>query len=283
MRLRVTILGAPSSATVYHRPLGQGSFTALPLSPVARSVFEIVLPNATGDFEYYVEAETPGGTAIFPATAPAINQAVVVTADAATPGPTPTPTPAPTPASTPTITPSPSGTSLCSETPATPCRSGIGGVARIKIRKRGGLRDSLTWTWKKGEATESADFGDPSATTRYAVCLYDAIENEPRLVSAIDLLPSDDWLPKKGRWKYRSATGRISLVPGVAGKSKISLSGRGPDLDLPEEAEPDLYFHANPEVRIQLVNSVGSCWQSLFEVDGLSRNENGQIAGRIRP
>jgi hypothetical protein len=81
LRLRIVALDAKpvASVTVRIRPLGAGPWTALPARHVARSVFEAELPAANGDFEYHVVAATAGGAGlVWPATAPALNQTVVV-------------------------------------------------------------------------------------------------------------------------------------------------------------------------------------------------------------
>lgn len=67
-----------SGVTVYHRPLGTGSFSTLGLPRVARSVFSGQGLRYTQDWEWYGEAECAGKTARFPAGAPAVTQTVVM-------------------------------------------------------------------------------------------------------------------------------------------------------------------------------------------------------------
>jgi hypothetical protein len=81
--LRVTVLilgGEPAGPALCWRPLGPGSFARLPLAHVARGVYSALLPAAEikGDFEYHIEATVGGQKLLWPATAPAIHQAVVV-------------------------------------------------------------------------------------------------------------------------------------------------------------------------------------------------------------
>jgi hypothetical protein len=81
LRLTVVVLGPqPADAVVYWRPLGTGQFAKVALEHVDRGVYKVVLPaEATrADLEYYVEAGAAGTTLRFPATAPALNQTVVV-------------------------------------------------------------------------------------------------------------------------------------------------------------------------------------------------------------
>lgn len=52
-------------------------------------------------------------------------------------------------------------------------------------------RHLLTWKWSRGEATLKADFGDPLATTNYALCVYDRIVGTPTLRVAADIPAGD--------------------------------------------------------------------------------------------
>jgi hypothetical protein len=76
--LTVLIMENPTSATLYYRPLGGGSYSSLSLTNVARGVYEVTIPAQSDDFEYYIDAQTPIGNATYPVTAPSINQTVVV-------------------------------------------------------------------------------------------------------------------------------------------------------------------------------------------------------------
>jgi hypothetical protein len=67
------------SVTVKTRPLGRGEWRMLDASHQARAVWQARLPAATEDFEYSVEARTADGQTLrWPASAPEINQTVVV-------------------------------------------------------------------------------------------------------------------------------------------------------------------------------------------------------------
>lgn len=82
LRLTAIVLGGtPREAVVGWRPLGTGEFAKVTLEHVARGVYCAVLPpQATrADLEYYVEVATEQGPTLrFPASAPALNQSVVV-------------------------------------------------------------------------------------------------------------------------------------------------------------------------------------------------------------
>ncbi len=81
LKLTVILLGLkPQTAELHWRPLGTGVYAKMPLTHVARSVYTVVLPveAAAADFEYYVQATTSDKSLMFPPTAPAINQTVVI-------------------------------------------------------------------------------------------------------------------------------------------------------------------------------------------------------------
>jgi hypothetical protein len=80
LSLRALVLSKvpPSSVELAWRPLGRGPFRRLPFRHQARGVFTAVLPAPPGSIEYYVEAKAGAETAIFPATAPALCQSVIV-------------------------------------------------------------------------------------------------------------------------------------------------------------------------------------------------------------
>ena len=82
LNLKVIVLSAapPDDVRLHWRPLGPGPFTGVAAQHVARGVYRFTLPpdQIKTDVEYYVEASAAGSTARFPATAPSLNQTVVV-------------------------------------------------------------------------------------------------------------------------------------------------------------------------------------------------------------
>ena len=81
MQLKIVALDAKpvKSVTVHVRPLGGGEWTVLPARHLARSIYEATLPAADADFEYHLVAVTAAGAElVWPATAPAMNQTVVI-------------------------------------------------------------------------------------------------------------------------------------------------------------------------------------------------------------
>ncbi len=83
LKLKAILLGAEAKqAAVHYRPMGAGKFSRKKLGHLGRGVYSVSLPAdaIASDTEYYVQIVTDSGEKLrFPATAPAINQTVVVT------------------------------------------------------------------------------------------------------------------------------------------------------------------------------------------------------------
>ena len=80
LKLKIFALDRQPMATVklLWRPLGPGKFEELPLTRATRAVYTAAL-KAKGDLEYYIQAETAvGRKLVWPATAPQLNQTVLV-------------------------------------------------------------------------------------------------------------------------------------------------------------------------------------------------------------
>ena len=80
LKIKVIVLAAAAApeVTLAWRPLGGGKYAIVPLRKVGRSVYEVDLPASDGDVEYYIKAVSRESEAVFPATAPAINQTVII-------------------------------------------------------------------------------------------------------------------------------------------------------------------------------------------------------------
>ncbi len=67
------------SVTLYWRAMGKGPFQSTEVKHGGRAVYHAVLPPASEDIEYYIEARTADGKKlVWPAAAPTINQTVIV-------------------------------------------------------------------------------------------------------------------------------------------------------------------------------------------------------------
>ena len=82
LMLKIIALTAQPARTVsvQVRPLSGGAWQTVEATHVGRAVYSATLPAASGDFEYCVIAESVrGAKLVWPATAPEINQTVVIT------------------------------------------------------------------------------------------------------------------------------------------------------------------------------------------------------------
>ena len=81
LRLKIIALDAapPRAVLCFTRRLGTATFAPTEAHRLGRGVYAVGLPPADDDFEYYVRVETASGASlVWPATAPALNQTVVV-------------------------------------------------------------------------------------------------------------------------------------------------------------------------------------------------------------
>ena len=82
LKLNVIVLDnqPAKTAALFWRALGRGEFKRINLQHVARAVYSVTIPAAQEDLEYYIAATTlAGDNLVWPATAPAQNQTVVIT------------------------------------------------------------------------------------------------------------------------------------------------------------------------------------------------------------
>ena len=142
----------------------------------------------------------------------------------------------------------------------------------------------VTWSWRHGQATALADFGDPTTPSgpAYLLCLYDRAAGVPALVLADPLgaLPGvPDWKAVKTGFRFRAPADStnpeilksLTLTAGAAGKAVATATGRGHfGFVLP--------LAQSPSVTAQLVATNGSCWTSDFH--GARRNDAVQFSAR---
>ncbi|MFB0552012.1 MAG: malectin domain-containing carbohydrate-binding protein, partial [Phycisphaerae bacterium] len=86
LKLKIIILAQnpPKDTALYWRPMGKGNYNRITLTHIARGVYSVKIPanRIKTDLEYYVVAiSTDGRQVSFPATAPHINQTVVVSGE----------------------------------------------------------------------------------------------------------------------------------------------------------------------------------------------------------
>jgi hypothetical protein len=125
------------------------------------------------------------------------------------------------------------------------CRQPLeAGKSKLTLKdKTPDTSDGLSWKWTKGEITAKADFGDPTSTTDYELCLYE----NGALVKGFRV-PAGDFCRTKPCWRDigkgftykdpdRTPNGIMAakLVEGlIAGKANVKVKGKGGLLGMPD-------------------------------------------------
>lgn len=135
---------------------------------------------------------------------------------------------------------------------------------------------TLKWTWSKGATTSVSEFGTPTATTSYALCIYDGANR------VIDVeVPDGDlcgtqpcWTAVSTGYKFKNRTGLFSGINGIAlkasadSKSKITFKGKGGGLPIPA-----LGLSGGP-VTVQLINDASAvCFEGDYSGSDIKVND----------
>src|SRR4029077_13165457 len=126
----------------------------------------------------------------------------------------------------------------CSPTPQTSCQGAAAQKASVIVRK-GSPKNMLGWKWTSSGTVNLNDFGSPTSTTGYALCLYDsaglqitARARRPRTCGRRSC-----WKAAGGtRFKYGDKTGTpdgltgVQIATGAAGTGDVSVIGKGANL-----------------------------------------------------
>ena len=146
------------------------------------------------------------------------------------------------------------------ETPRAGCLGAQKSILMIK-QKGGGTKDKLIWKWLKGTAVTQMQLADPTATSDYALCVY----NGSGLMASAMLPAGARWTSSPKGYKYADPAGspngilKALLKPGTAGKAKALVKGKGSNL-----SDPALGAMTYP-VTAQLVNtSSGVCLEGSY-------------------
>ena len=120
-------------------------------------------------------------------------------------------------------------------TPLVGCRTGTQpgkGLFLLKD-KSSNKGDRLVWKLVRGQATAVADFGDPTATTDYRMCVYDQTAGSDTVVMSVDIPSGALWANKSFGFKYRDKQRTsdgvkvVVLKAGDEGKSVLIVKGKG--------------------------------------------------------
>jgi hypothetical protein len=163
----------------------------------------------------------------------------------------------------------------CPPAPDT-CRAptASGASSLVLDQKSPPTRSRMVWKWTKGAATPRTDFGDPTSTDGYTLCLYDggALVSTTKILGACATKPCWSSKPFGYLFQNRSLqpTGaqNLRLVAGVAGKASESFTGKGANLALPNPAD------LSGPIDVQLRRSGGAdlCWGAHFSAPFLKQS-----------
>ncbi len=177
----------------------------------------------------------------------------------------------------------------CLSMPRSHCRQPLAAMRAALLLKNGGSdqKDQLAWKWTKGAETHTADFGDPTFTTDYTLCVHDrgGPAGAYRTVIAATVPAGGScagkpcWTPVKTKgFKYKDkactagGVDTVTLKSGGDGKAAVTVTGRGANLGL--AADLDLTV----PVLVQLHAGNGECWEATYSA--AARNDTGQFKAK---
>jgi hypothetical protein len=171
--------------------------------------------------------------------------------------------------------PGDTGTPVCPAEPREDCTQGSAGelaVAPATLAER----DRLSWRWRG----PPAEFGDPTATSAFRACVYDA---GAALVAEL-AAPAGGACGPQGKpcWKQRGRGFRRSDPADPAGLRELALTPRAKRAGIALRAQgAALELPALPlalPARAQLLGNQAACWESRFS-EPAARNDAGGFLG----
>jgi hypothetical protein len=124
-----------------------------------------------------------------------------------------------------------------------------------------------------GAHTDKVEFGNPTSSTDYGLCLYDEVGGVPQLVMERTIPAGALWRDAASGFKYvdssRTNSGfrTVALKAGVDGRASIAIRAQGAGLGL-----TSLPLHQDSHVTLQLVNGTG-CWEAKYGTHLLNQAE----------
>lgn len=150
----------------------------------------------------------------------------------------------------------------CPTEPALDCRRAT--QSRLTARGSGGAGETMRWRWSDFESTQPANFGDPAATTGYALCGYAGSHSALAFEVSIPA-GSSAWQSRPWGYRYQDRAGTVSgirsviMKTGASGRTRIVVRGRGRGL-------PPLPLDPSLPLRLQFVgDETGTCWEDAYD------------------
>ncbi len=180
----------------------------------------------------------------------------------------------------------------CSLAPLAGCRETSTSSLRLTA-KRNPEANLLKFRWLRGEAISGTEFGNPSAGTEYALCVYDTIDDGGDGVDflALEIVISagTDW--SKGArvpgWIYDDLFGAESginfgrLRRGSAGHARVAFRGTEENLPVADRSTNEaVFFDADFGVTAQVINDKGLCITTTFGSSDIGPNARRRFRSR---
>jgi hypothetical protein len=171
-------------------------------------------------------------------------------------------------------------------TPSTECVPAVRASFQVK-NSSNNLVDRVKLSWKGGPV-HLQDFGDPTQTTRYELCVYDT--TGVRMAMGVD--PGLGWsflgqstAPRGYRFKDRTGaqagTRRIDLKGSSLTNAQVRWDGRGELLPDPVPSDPPRLFSL--PLTAQVYAGDGTCWEAEFQTTGTRRHTATDYSGKSPP
>jgi len=132
-------------------------------------------------------------------------------------------------------------------------------------------KNLLVWRWNSG-TVDKEDIGDPTRTTKFALCVYDSLSGSRFRILQLAVDGGRSWRHKTAdvlqysafRDTHEGVTG-ILLKTSASGKGKIRFKAEGSRFPAPPPASKSKLLHKDSDVVVQLINSsTHQCWTSKF-------------------
>lgn len=168
----------------------------------------------------------------------------------------------------------------CPLSPATDCATPVHGD--VKLRKVGS--GSLRWRFKGGPSVDAVGFGDPTASTTFALCLYDGgvLALEAVLEPSATL-----WRTRGSGHRYKDSSGtqdgvtQAKLSSSASTGSKLQVSGKGIRLPLPTPVSATQMLNVAGDVQVQLHQTGGACFDTTFGLAQVFLNSGTTFSARF--
>jgi cysteine-rich repeat protein len=159
------------------------------------------------------------------------------------------------------------------------CRLSEPGRSKLTIKDyTANKKDKFEFKFR-GEATTLAEFGNPTSTASYVVCLYDSSGNPQPLLN-LAAPAGATWLPKSHGYSYKNKLLTPDGLSGITlregeedGETQVTFKGSKSNLALP----PGLPFVTPVVVQVRNTGT-SACWEATYTTLTLLPGSNGTVS-----